>query len=144
MALIRYRDLDPFKELSKLLEWNPVAKWFEREGAEFRFPALDVEDREDSLVVKAEVPGVKPGDMEIELHGDQLFIRGEKKEEKEEKDEEKKYYYKERSYGSFSRTVGLGVEVDPEDIDARYKDGVLTITLKKMQAKRARKIEIKE
>jgi HSP20 family protein len=142
MAIVRYSGRDPFKEIAKLFDWKP-AKIFDWDMPEMRFPAIDVEDKGDSLLVKAEIAGVKPEDMEVELHGDQLLIRGEKKEEKEEKDEERKYYYKERSFGSFSRTITLGVEVDPEDIDAQYKDGILSVTLKKSEAKKAKKIDIK-
>jgi len=142
MAIVRYTGRDPFKEISKLFDRKP-ARLFDFEMPEMRFPALDVQDKGDSLVVKAEIAGVKPEDMEVELNGDQLLVRGEKKEEKEEKDEEKKYYYKERSFGSFSRTVNLGVEVDPEDIDAQYSDGILTVTLKKQASKKAKKIDIK-
>ena len=61
----------------------------------------------------------------------------------DKKDEEKKYYYKERSFGSFSRSVALGTELDPEDVKAEYKDGILTVTLKKAEARKARKIDIK-
>jgi HSP20 family protein len=143
MAIMRYRDWDPLKEMAKLFDWKP-AKMMGWEMPEMRFPALDVEEKGDSFIVKAEIPGVDPEHMEVELHGDQLLIRGEKKEEKEEKDEEKKYYYKERSFGSFSRSVALGVELDPEDVKADYRDGVLTVTLKKAESRKARKIDIKK
>ncbi len=142
MAIMRYRNWEPFKEIAKLFDWQParLMGWHE---PELRFPALDVEEKEDGFVVKAEIPGVKAEDMEVELHGDQLLIRGEKKEEKEEKDEEKKFYYKERSFGSFSRSVALGTELNPEDVKAEYKDGILTVTLKKAEARKSRKIDIK-
>jgi HSP20 family protein len=142
MAIMRYRDWDPLKEMAKLFDWKPAKLWGMEPG-EMRFPALDVEEKGDSFIVKAEIPGVNPEEMEVELHGDQLMIRGEKKEVKEEKDEEKKYYYKERSFGSFSRSIALGVELDPEDVQAEYRDGVLTVTLRKAESKKAKKIDIK-
>ena len=80
MAIMRYRNWDPLKEMAKLFEWRP-AKMFNWGENELRFPALDVEDKGDSLLVKAEIPGVKPEEMEVELNGDQLLIRGEKKED---------------------------------------------------------------
>ena len=142
MAIMRYRDWDPFKEMVKLLDWRlaPSRDW---NVSEPRFPAVDVEDKGNMLVVKAEIPGMKAEDVDIELHESQLMIRGEKKEEKEEMDEDKKYYYKERTFGSFSRTISLGQEVDSEKVKAEYKDGLLTVTLEKTEAKKARKISIK-
>ncbi len=143
MAIMRYREWNPLKEMANLFDWHPAKLW-DREMPELRFPALDVEDEGDSLVVKAEIPGIKPEDMDIELHGDQLVIRGEKREEREEEDKEKKYYYKERSFGSFSRTVALGTEIDPEKVRAEYKDGLLVVTLSKSEARKARKIEVQK
>lgn len=142
MAIMRYRDWDPLKEMAKLLDWRPalLRDW---DVSELRFPAVDVEDEGNTIVVKAEIPGMKAEDVDIQLYDGQLVICGEKKEEKEEKDEEKKYYYKERTFGSFSRTVSLGQEVDPEKVEAQYKDGLLTVTLEKTETKKARKISIK-
>jgi len=142
MAIVKYKDWNPFREMEKLFDWRPslLQNW---EMPEVRFPALDVEDTGDAFVVRAEVPGIKPDDINLEIHGNQLMIRGEKKDEREGKDEEGKYYYRERSFGSFSRTVALGEEIDPEKVRADYKDGVLTVTLEKSEAKKARKIKIK-
>lgn len=140
MAIMRYRDWDPFKEMARVFDWRPAkhTNW-----EEMRFPAVDVEDKGSAIVVKAEIAGIKPNNMNIELHDNHLIIRGEKQEEREEKDEEKKYYYKERTFGSFSRTISLGQEVDPEKVKAEYKDGLLTVTLEKSETKKARKISIK-
>ena len=64
MAIIKYRGWDPFKEVAKILDWKP-AKMFGWEDQEMRFPALDVEDRGDSLLVKAEIPGVNPNGINL-------------------------------------------------------------------------------
>jgi HSP20 family protein len=132
---------NPFKDLSKWLEWTPgrllPEAWFEA-----KFPALDVEDKGDSFIVKAELPAVSPENISVELHGDSLTLKGEKREEREEKDKEKRYYYKERSFGSFARTVSLGEEIDPKGAKAEFEHGLLTITLKKSEAKQAKKIPI--
>lgn len=141
MAIMKYRDWEPIREMARALDWRP-AFFRDWNFSELQFPALDVEDKGSAIVVKAEIPGMKAEDVSIELHDGQLMIRGEKKEEKEEKDEEKKYYYKERTFGAFSRTISLGHEVNPEKVKAEYKDGLLTVTLEKTEAKKARKIKV--
>jgi HSP20 family protein len=106
-----------------------------------RWPALDIAETENELVVKAEVPGCKAEDIDISIHGNMLTISGEKKEEKEEK--KKDYYHVERSYGSFKRDLTLGSDVDPAKIEATCKDGVLTVTLPKSEKAKPTKIKIK-
>jgi HSP20 family protein len=69
------------------------------------WPAVDIVDSEDSIVVKAELPGCKAGDIDISVHGNTLTLSGEKKQAEEKK--EKGYYYKEVSYGSFRRDINL-------------------------------------
>lgn len=76
------------------------------------WPAIDVAEQEDAVVVRAEVPGCKAEDIDISVYGNTLTISGEKKEEKEEKD--KGYYHVESSYGSFRRDITLPAEVDTD------------------------------
>jgi HSP20 family protein len=142
MGIMRYKGWEPFREMARLLNWRPalLTNW---DTPELCFPTVDVEDKGDAIVIKAEMPGVKAEDMEIELHDSQLIIRGEKNEEREEKDEKSDYYCKERIFGSFCRTISLGHQVDPEKVKAEHKDGLLTITLEKSEAKKAKKIEVK-
>lgn len=104
-------------------------------------PRLDVSEGKGEIVVKTEIPGCEAEDLDVTLEGRLLTISGEKRREKEEKDEN--YHRVERSYGSFSRTVELPTEVDPDTIDATYKNGVLKIALKKTTSTETRKIEIK-
>ena len=105
------------------------------------WPAIDVADEENAVVVRAEVPGCKADDIDISIHGDVLTISGEKKEAKEEK--EKGYYHVESSYGSFRRDVHLPTDVDQDKIDATCKAGVLSITLPKAEKSKAVKIKVK-
>jgi len=93
------------------------------------------------VVVKAELPGMDPKEIDISLHDNVLTLRGERKQEKEEKDEN--YHRVERSYGAFVRSFRLSAEVESEKVDASYKDGVLTIKLKKTAKSAAKKIEVK-
>jgi len=105
-------------------------------------PSIDVFERENDVVVKAELPGISKGDLEVSVTDDQVTISGEKKAE--EKVEKKDYYRLERSYGSFSRAVRLPTEIVAEQAKASFKDGVLEICIPKTEAakKKARKIEI--
>ena len=104
-------------------------------------PAVDVSETKDSLVVKAEIPGMEPKDIDISLSGDLLAIKGEKKQKTEEKKEN--FHRIETRYGAFSRTIRVPVSVDPEKIEASYDNGVLKITLPKKEEIKAKQIEIK-
>jgi HSP20 family protein len=104
-------------------------------------PSLDLADRGDSLVAELEVPGMDPKEINISVTGDVLTISGEKKREREEK--EHNYHLVERSYGKFSRSVRLPSTVDPDRVEASYKDGILSITLDKTEQVKTKKIEVK-
>jgi HSP20 family protein len=104
-------------------------------------PSLDVSETKNDLVVKAELPGMDPKDIEISLNNGLLTIKGEKKQEKEEKDEN--YHVIERSYGSFTRSVRLPREVQSDKISASYKSAVLRITLPKSEEAKKKEIKIK-
>lgn len=92
-------------------------------------PSMDVLESEKEIKVSAELPGMEDRDVEVTLEKDTLTIRGEKKAEAEKK--EKGYYHTERTYGSFTRTVQLPAEIESEKIEARFKNGVLTVTVPK-------------
>ncbi len=125
------------REMDKLFE-----DFFRRSGLPARWgPAVDVVEKADSVIVKAELPGVEPKDVDISVSGNTLTIKGQKKEEKEEKG--KSYYRVERSYGSFCRTINLPDGVVADKAKADYKDGVLEIKLPKSEKLRAKKIPIK-
>ncbi len=101
---------------------------FERRMAAFS-PKVDVTENDKEIMISAELPGMDEKDIDVSLQNDMLTIKGEKKEEKEDKG--KDYYRMERSYGSFSRTIPLPVEVETDKVDAKFKKGVLTVTLPK-------------
>lgn len=92
-------------------------------------PRIDVIDTDKEIRVSAELPGLDEKDIDVSLTKESLTIKGEKKEEKEEKG--KDYYRSERSYGSFTRTIPLTLQVDAEKVTASFKKGVLTVTLPK-------------
>jgi HSP20 family protein len=105
-------------------------------------PRVDVFEREGNLVVKAEVPGVKKDDIELEVTDGDLVLRAERKEEREVKDES--WYRMERSYGSLYRRLPLPEGVQADQINANLADGVLEVTIPRPQgtASQAKKIAI--
>ncbi len=105
-------------------------------------PAADVVETENEIQVKVDLPGHSAKDIEVKLEGDTLTIQSERKAEKQEKGEN--YLRTERSYGQFSRSFVLPSIVDGSKLEARYVNGVLTVTLPKREAAKPRVIEVKD
>jgi HSP20 family protein len=97
------------------------------EGVSEWAPAIDVTTQNGNLVIRAELPGVKPEDVDIRLHDNVLTISGERKAEAEE--ERGGYYIRERRYGSFSRSLTLPQGTDESKINARFENRVLEVTV---------------
>ncbi|MBI4548049.1 MAG: Hsp20/alpha crystallin family protein [Ignavibacteriae bacterium] len=104
-------------------------------------PTVDIAEQENDYVVKVDLPGVNKSDVKITVQNDVLTIRGEKKQEKEKKGEN--YHRVERSYGSFQRSFTLPSSVMSDKIEASYDNGVLTITLPKVEEAKPKEIEVK-
>ena len=104
-------------------------------------PALDVSETKDAVMVKAEVPGMDPKEIQLSLEDQLLTLKGEKKQETEEKDEH--YYHAERSYGTFVRTVRLPATVDGSKVTAIFRNGLLRVTLPKAAPANGTTIPIK-
>jgi HSP20 family protein len=104
------------------------------------FPEIDVKETDRDIRVSVELPGLEEKDVEVLLSADSLTIKGEKKEEKAES-----YYRSERRYGSFSRVIPLASDIEPDKAEAKFKKGVLHITIPKTEKARAdvKKIPIK-
>lgn len=140
------RRWDPFRDLRKMEEmgdhlWRgwPLAG-FEGDFEKWAVP-LDVVEEDDAVVVRADVPGYKPDEINITVEGDRLVIEGETKEEREERKGD--YLMRERRHGKFHRELRLPEVVELEKADTRYADGVLTITFPKIEVKKAKRLEIK-
>jgi HSP20 family protein len=103
-------------------------------------PAVDIFEGEHELVVKADLPDIKPEELDIRVENNILTIRGERKFEK--KAEEKNYLRVERSYGSFARSFSLANTVNTEAIKADYKDGVLTVSIPKREEAKPKQIKV--
>ncbi|HTN42682.1 MAG TPA: Hsp20/alpha crystallin family protein [Nitrospiria bacterium] len=106
-----------------------------------REPAIEIYEEKDDVVVKAEIPGMKKEELDINISDTLLTIKGEKKQEEEVK--KKGYYYSERSYGSFVRTIDLPKEVKADKAYANFKDGVLEVRLPKTEEAKRKEVKIK-
>ncbi|WP_291322116.1 Hsp20/alpha crystallin family protein [Desulfonatronospira sp.] len=106
--------------------WRSPFRGLEELDQQFT-PAIEVSEKDNEVVVRAEVPGMKPEDMDIRVENNHLILSGEKKQE--HKDEKENNVHMEFSYGRFYRTIPLRGEVNPENIKAKYKDGVLTVNV---------------
>ncbi len=112
------------------------------ESAEEHFtPAIDIRETDDAYIVEADVPGMKKEDVHIDVNDDVLTIKGERKSEHEEK--RKDYHRIERRYGSFRRTVTVPGGFKYDAVKAKFKDGVLQVTLPKREDAKPRRIEVK-
>ena len=125
----------PFPSLFGRDRWLPIRP------SSIRMPSLDVYEEKDSVVVKAELPGMKKEEVEVNLAAETLTIKGEKKEDKEVKEDD--YYRRERSYGSFLRSVSLPCEVKSAEIKASFKDGVLEVRMPKTEEAKKKSIPVK-
>jgi HSP20 family protein len=107
---------------------------------EFWRPAIDIEENNGNLMVRAEIPGMNKDDIKVSVKEDLLKISGERKHENETK--EKTFHRIERSYGKFERIIRLPSEVDADKVKASYKDGVLNVTLPKPESMKPKRIDV--
>jgi HSP20 family protein len=146
MNIIKY---DPFREMRSLQdEVNRLfASSFSRGGDESDLmrgawsPQVDIFENQNEIVLEAELPGMKPEDVEISIENNVLTIHGERKFEK--KDENDNFHRVERSYGSFTRSFTLPPTVQSENANAEFENGVLRLSLAKREEAKPRRIEIK-
>lgn len=145
MSLVRW---DPWTELSTLRRsveqaFEEAFRGFgegETSAVQSWAPRCDVKETDSALVFSADLPGMSLDDISVELHGDTLSIKGERKQEREEKNEN--VHRVERAYGSFYRAFTLGVPVKADEVKAEYKDGVLTVTVPKAEEAKPKRIAI--
>lgn len=134
---------DPFRDLEDLQE--RVNRIFQERmsrsesGGRTWAPVVDAYEDESNIVLRAELPGMKREDIDIEVTQDSLTIRGERKLEA---DENKNYVRVERPYGPFARTFAINIPIDSAKVKAGYRDGILEITVPKAEETRPKKIEV--
>ena len=114
---------DVFETMQELMR-RPFDDVF---GSSEFMPRVDISEHENDTVVRAEIPGMNPEDVDIRLENGHLVLKGEKKVESEDKDENR--YHVERSYGSFYRTIPVSGDLSEDDVKASFKNGVLTVRL---------------
>jgi HSP20 family protein len=140
-AVVRF---DPFRDITSLRdEMNRLFTRTLGEGSSAGSawtPAVDIFDAADAIVLKAELPGLTPDDIDIEIDDNVLTLKGERRFE--EKVEEGRYYRVERAYGSFQRSVSLPQGVKPDEIKATFEHGVLTVRVPKAEEVKPRKIAV--
>ncbi len=146
MQIVRW---EPFRELvstqdrlNRLFN-NTFSRFFEEgDGSTLRTcaPPVDVFETDQNVVIKAELPGVKPEDVEVRVEDGSLYLKGERKFEKEVKEEN--YHHIERTYGNFVRSFPLPNSVNADEAKAEYKDGVLTLTMPKREEAKPKTIKI--
>ncbi|MDQ3606059.1 MAG: Hsp20/alpha crystallin family protein [Gemmatimonadota bacterium] len=143
MAITRYQPTtDIFNPLFQSI-FNPTLGGMSRMGSMLRAPEADVIERENDIRVEIEMPGLRPEDVEVSLEGNVLTISGEKQEERNEGEEGSTWHLSERRYGRFSRSFVLPRDVEQEQIEARFENGVLSVMIPKSERARRRRIEIR-
>lgn len=136
-----WRPFRELEEIERLPAW-PRWRWWRIPLEEMAWaPSIDMYEKEDSFIVRAELPGVNKEDVDISMSGDTLTIKGERKAPADVKAEE--YECCEVCYGSFSRSITMPAAVDSDKIEATYENGILEIRLPKMKEAKPAKIQIK-
>lgn len=120
---------------------RPERWWPAETGMMMRMPAVDVYEEKDSVVIKAEIPGLAKEDITVQLTDSTLTIKGKKKREEEVKEDD--YYRCERSFGSFTRAVGLPCEVKADQVRASFKNGVLEVRMPKTDEAKKKAVTVK-
>jgi len=136
-AIIRWSPARELVRLSDAMDRMMEDAWARTAPREYRLP-IDVYSTPSEIVLMANVPGLKPEDVNITLEGDTLALSGELKAPFENVD----YIFQERPFGKFSRTLTINVPIDADKVEAAFENGVLTITLPKAEAARPKVIKV--
>lgn len=138
------REIDElFDDFRRRLRWPRLfsgAAWPRAIEPERILPSLDVYEKDDEIIVKAELPGIAKENIEVSLTESTLTVKGEKRQEEEVKEES--FYRAERSFGSMARTIALPTEVRGDQAKATFKDGVLEIRLPKTEQARPKSVKV--
>lgn len=144
MTLLRFEPMRDFDYLNTQIQrFFDEFPGFNITSKDSFSPKIDISENDKQIIIDAEIPGVTKDNLKITLQDNILTIEGEKKKVTEEK--EKTFYREERSYGKFKRSFTLPVEVNSENVDAKFENGMLQVKLDKIEAKekKERVIELK-
>lgn len=130
---------DPFGNFHRMS--RDLDRAFPRSGTTQSFPAVNVFQNAEAVAISSELPGVELDDIEITVKDNVFNLSGERRAP--EPPEGARWHQRERSYGKFSRAVKLPFAVDPDKVEARFKDGVLQVVLHRPEQDKPRRIEIK-
>ncbi|MCU0916501.1 MAG: Hsp20/alpha crystallin family protein [Planctomycetes bacterium] len=104
------------------------------------FPAINLYEKDDAVMLVAEIPGVKPDELDLTVLGDSVTLKGQRRDEPANGN---RAYRRERAAGPFSRTVALPESIDPDSVRAEYRDGILRVQMGKAQKAKAKRIQIR-
>jgi HSP20 family protein len=133
---------EPFRVFRDLLRWDPFREpmWLADRDSAF-VPSFEVKETPAAYIFKADLPGIKEEDLDVQLLSNRLTVSG--KRESEKKEDNETYHLYERSYGAFSRTFTLPEEVSAAKVDAHLQNGVLTLTVMKNPEAQPQKVRVK-
>jgi HSP20 family protein len=144
---VRRGEYDPYRDFQRemnrlfddfFMDFPLAPRWGERDLPSAAFsPRVDVSETDKDVIVSAELPGMDEKDISVEMDDAAITIRGEKQEEKEDKG--KNWYSREQSYGSFHRAIPLPASVDGSKAKAKFKKGVLTVTIPKHEEEQTKR-----
>ena len=144
--MARY-DTDPFAAFLRGFQDDAVRSFQHRTAnprehvsSQIWSPSVDVYEDQDSIVIKADLPGMKQEDIEIEMTGDTITLQGERKFEDEARRE--KYVRVERQYGAFQRSFTIGIPIEADKVKAVYRNGILELTIPKAEATKPKKVQV--
>lgn len=106
------------------------------------YPKIDMEDKENEIVLHAEVPGYNQKDVKVRVHDNKIVLSGKKDSTKEEKKEDRKYYYKEIFKSEFYRVITLPTKIDKEKVTAKIDNGILIVNLPKLNKSDDKAVEV--
>jgi HSP20 family protein len=135
---------DPFQIMREMLGWDPLREtqgWHQGDQRYAFVPAFEILERKDGYVFKADMPGIREEDLDINLTENRLTVSG-KRESEYSPDDGATYFARERSYGAFTRAFTLPEGVDGDKVQAELKHGVLTLTIPKKPEVQPKRIQI--
>jgi len=140
-GLMSFDEFDHFFDDFLSRRWPRLLDWNMPTLSEFNLPKVDILDHDNEIEVRAALPGVKKEDLDVTVTNQSITIRSTTKEEKKE-EEKGKYFRREISCGEFQRTLALPENVDGDQANASFKDGILTVTVPKTEKSKRKSIEI--